>query len=320
MVAAGARAEQSGEPLTASPAHHDALAVLLAGAGERMRRDRPSAWYEPHDHGQRQFHMAPHRIRAMFPGNRWGKTTAMGVEVNSYVRHDERFTPKPKHPAQVLWFCTQFRQFDLLREQLHARCFDKGWTYNGSDNFYEWPGGDRLWIIPGDRDWTYIQGINPDLVCVDEECPVALWRELRARGFGDRATRYIVAATATMGAETWMKGEIYDPWLAEHARVGVDEARAMLVQRHPEIWCWPMGGIEDNPSMGADKVAGFQALTWSSDKEKQVRLRGGFQSWVGDPCFSMEGLDWLRAQRKAWGGTERVGWLEVEQEATNGNP
>lgn len=282
-------------------------ATMVAAA----RVYRPADLYRPHA-GQRRFHAAKHKIRCLFPGNRWGKTTALGVEVNALVR-----TASPA--AQILWFCKDLSQFDLLRPQLEAHCFDRTWTWNGQDHYYKWENGAVLKVVPGDRDWKYIQGTNPDLILVDEECPYSLWNELQARGFGDRDTRYAVAATATSGAESWMRETLYEPWLRFHAERGLDEDGAIEAQLHPEIWCLPKGGIGDNPSL-APKVQSFRALQWrGADKEWAVRNFGGFQAWASDPIFPAEDLEWLKARRKeleAQHGSGAEGLLEIRGPAT----
>lgn len=273
----------------------DAKWIYAARSGD-MRRDRPSNYYDPHKKGQDQFHRAPHRTRALFPGNRWGKTTALGVEVNCYVTHNQRFHAIPTHKTQVMWFCVDFGQFEALQPQLHARCFDAGYKYNETKHIYEWPGGELL-VKSDERDWKNIQGTNPDLIVIDEECPLELFRELGARTFGDRDTRIIVGATATTMSGSWMEKELYRKWLDLHLGMGLDERAAMLEQRHPEIWCWPRGGIGDNPSMDEAKVSRWKAQTWASEKEKKVRDEGGFETSVGDPVFDPSGIDWLRRRR-----------------------
>lgn len=264
---------------------------------------RPADLYRPHA-GQLAFHTAPHRIRALFPGNRWGKTTALGIEVNSYCRPDQCFGPRPTdQPAQVLWFCTEYRQYELLRPRLERDCFDAGWVYNQQDNFYQWPNKARLWIIPGTRDWRFIQGTNPDLVVIDEECPPSLYSELGARGIGDRDTRYLIGATATGGSETWMRERVYEPWKKHHLELGLDEDAAIATQAHPDIFCLPRGSLSENPSMTPEKVALFRGLHWmGGQKEWAVRNFGGFESWSSDPVFAAEDLEWLKERRKGMPG------------------
>lgn len=253
---------------------------------------------------QEQLRIAKHRIRAMFVGNRSGKSIGMAAEV-------QKTMDKPNSIG--VWVCPQFKQFDLLRPDFEKMVFDQGAEYVHDDH-YRWPNGSKCFIIPRERDWQFIQGVNPDLVCVDEECPISLWRELRARGAGSRDTRYIVGATATSGDITWMADDIYEEWASFHADRGMGEEEAMVAQLHPEIWCWPRGGIADNRAMSREKVAYFQSLVWGNAKEHEVRNRGGFQQWVGDAVFSSDDQEWLKAQRAAMAiqfGSHVEGMLEV---------
>lgn len=251
-----------------------------------LARYYPRDLYTPHA-GQARFHSAPHRIRALFPGNRFGKTTAMGVEACDALR-----TPK----SHVVWVAPEYRQFDQVRgEVLERACWDHGWRWNGQDNLYQWPNGSRLFVFSNDSDWRRIQGINPDLVCIDEQCDLALYRECLARGYGRKKTRYIVAATATQ-AESWMEHLIYRPWLDYHAERGLTEDEAAVRQLHPEMWVWPRGGIDDNPIFSADDRASFKSQNWGDEKMRQVRTRGGFMRLVGDAVFDEGGLGWLREQ------------------------
>lgn len=273
-------------------------AATFLGLLRLRQSSRPDDFYEPH-RGQVAFHSSLHRIRAMFPGNRFGKSRAMGTEA-FWTMHGGspfRHIPTPKRPVQVWWVCPEFQQFHKLRPQLEAECFGRGWTWNETDHFYKWENGAQLLVISADKDWTKIQGPNPNLICVDEECPLPLWRELKIRGYGFNDTQYIIAATATKG-ETWMEAEIYRPWLQLHHDLGMDEDQAIAAQRHPTIWCLPKGGIEDNPSIARDKVEQFRGETWASKKEWRVRNFGGFSSWVGDQVFDPEALEWLSRRQK----------------------
>jgi hypothetical protein len=87
---------------------------------EQAREKQPSLFYRPHDRGQIQFHKSPHIVRAMFPGNGWGKTRAMGTEVAWWIDHDHPYQPTPAWPVQIIWFCREFRQFDILKAQLET--------------------------------------------------------------------------------------------------------------------------------------------------------------------------------------------------------
>lgn len=285
-----------------------------------LRKQRPSVFYQPHAHGQLQFHSARHRIRAMFPGNRFGKSFAMANEANWWIQKSHPFQSTPRGFVIALWLCPQFRQFDLLREGFERDVFDAGWTWNGTDSFYTWPGKGQLWVIPGDRDAYYIQGINPDLVLCDEEPPLKLWREFQTRMFGRREgrivrTRYVVAATATEG-ESWMESLMLAPWREHHRALGMNDEQAVAAQQHPDIWCWPYGGIMDNPFASAEDVKHYESIVWRSEEERQVRLRGGFASINGTYVFDRSGVAWLKGRSAELDkdiGVGAVGSLRVER-------
>lgn len=265
-----------------------------------LRKERPSVFYEPHDKGQEQFHRSLHDYRVMFPGNRWGKTTAMGAEANWWITKTHRFQPTPSGFVIVLWICTQFRQYEILKSQLESEVFDRGWSWNGQDNMYTWPDQGQLWVVPGDRDSFYLQGINPDLVLCDEEPPPKLWRELQSRRFGRRdgrtvRTRYCIAATATEG-ESWMEQELMAPWLEHHRSEGLNDRQAVVAQTHPSIWCWPFGGIADNPHATKADYEHQKSIGWRSEAERGVRLHGGFAAIGGTYVFDRGGVDWIKAQ------------------------
>lgn len=271
-------------------AEYEALAAV-----ERVRRASPAIFYEPHQNGQLQFHLAPHKIRCLWPGNRFGKTTAAGTEADHFLRHRSRpgWHRVAKHPQIVFWMVPDLRWWLAMRDQVEEECLTKGFTYNAQNHYYTYPEGDRALIIPSDRNWKYIEGTNPDLVIVEEDIPAVLWRALGMRAFGRRNTRYIIAATAVMGLG-WMYTDLYLPWLEHHQQHGLSELEAMQAQTHPKIWAWPRGSIADNPTMTAEKVEDARSLRWGSDKEKLVRDYGGFQNLAGDCIFDPDGLERLR--------------------------
>lgn len=271
-----------------------------------LKVQHPCHWYTPHTQGQEQFHASKHTIRCLFPGNGWGKTTAAGCEVAYWVEHYHPYQPEsmPKWPVQILWFAQEFRQWELLRPQIEAECLPAGWNWNDQKHRYEWGDGSMVWVISCDRDWTYIQGINPDLCVFDEQPPLKLWREMQMRRRGRRKTRYIFAATATEG-ESWMEKELWQPWQDAHKAVGIDKAREQ--QLHEHIWIWDRGGIDSNPGADETDRKWYHQTTWSSDEEKRVRLHGGFGRFNGRPVFSLEALSAMEARMDEWDKVRGVG-------------
>lgn len=264
--------------------------------------------------GQQQFHCALHPIRIMAPGNGWGGTQAMGAEADAWCRHTNRWQTTPPWPIRVVWFCPEFRQFDLVRANLEEFAIGRLPVFReggfGGPR-YEWPDGSKMYLASYDRSWTHIQGIELDLCCFDEQPPLQLYREILQRRRGRRKVRVICKATQTKGL-SWMAEDIYQPWLDYHRERGLDEEEAMQAQLHPDIWLWPRGSCHDNPGLDAQDDAWYEGRTWSSKKEARVRLWGGFESWAGDPVFDEEAIEWLRSMQDEWAvefGGARTGML-----------
>jgi len=288
-------------------------AATIIAEIERRKLWEPTQFYRPSTPdtarpyaNQVAFHKAPHKIRALFPGNGWGKTRAMGSEVDDWLMGRMRWQQHYKPPCQVLWICPQFSQFDTLLPQIERDCLTKGFSYNGQKHTFTWPNGSVLRLFSADNDWRNIQGVNPHLVVCDEEPPLALWRELQFRRRVVK-TRFILGATATTPG-SWMESEIYLPWLKHHEEQGLGEEGAMNAQSHPAVWCWPRGGISDNPGADTDDAAHYDESTRTMNaKERRVRLRGGFANWSGDCIFDEAGMEWMESQ----GVDGLVGFMEV---------
>lgn len=270
----------------------------LAQRAIRARRRHPHLTYKdgveskPAERRmQRRFHESTHTIRALFPGNGAGKTTTMGVEFDWWAQHNHPYQLTPAHPIVGVWFTLKFQQFEIIREQLERRAFTRGWVWHEQKHMYRWPNGAKLYLFSADSDWTTAQGINPDLVIFDENPPHKIWREMQMRRRGDKKTRYMIGATATQGL-TWMFTDVYQRWLRFHEEKGLDEDQAMVQQLHNFIFCWPKGGIEDNP--GSDQVDRQwynEQVSYASPAEKEVRTRGGFRDFNATPVFDQPQLD-----------------------------
>lgn len=263
----------------------------------------PRHFYHAHSDGQLQFHQAEQIIRALWPGNGFGKTRAAGTEVAWWVFHDHPYQKTPAWPVTIIWCAETYKQFDILREQLESECFGPkrsrvapaGWKWNEQKKQYTFPDGSKLFLISGDSDWKHIQGINPDLIVFDEEPPKKLWNELRMRRRGRRKTRFIFAATATQGL-TWMYHELFKPWLEFHTQRNCTFEQAIARQLKPDIWAWPRGGIDSNPGADAGDRAYYHSQTFSSEAEKRVRMFGGFADFSGLPVFDLQALERMRAR------------------------
>ncbi len=271
---------------------------------ERYRQANPSDDYAPNDKGQVQFHRSTHVIRALFPGNGFGKTRCVAEECHAWCTHSNRWQRTPAWPVDVVWVCPDFGQFGKLQKQIEGETIGDNakFVQTKLGSFYRYPDGSKWWVTSADRSWRFFQGINPDLIVFDEEPPVKLWREGQMRRRGRKKTRYAVAATATNGL-TWMQGAIYEPWLEHHRTEGYSMETAVELQLHPRIWCQPFGSAQDNPANSEEDWEGYQSVQWSSEKEKQVRLRGGFADFSGDGIFDEAGLTRMREEIDRWRNT-----------------
>lgn len=324
----------SSQPELTAAERQQLLAWLAIGdAMEAHRRARPSDWYVPHAYaqerqhtsrqsvrlgrtsGQLQGHQATHIIRVAAPGNGWGGTTWMGCELDAWVTHSNRWQETPAWPIRAVWFCPQFRQFDIVRKNLEEYCLSRPYQFRTSGfggPRYEFPDESTVYLCSYDTSWSHIQGIELDLCCFDEQPPADLWREMLMRRRAKRKTRYICKATQT-GGLSWMAKELYQPWLEWHRARGYAEHEALDLQLHPEIWCWSMGGIHDNPAASDEDCRFYENRRWTSEKEARVRLFGGFESWVGDPVFNAEALERMRqrAEERRQTTPDRHGMLHV---------
>lgn len=264
----------------------------------------PAIRYSPHTRGQLQFHQATHPIRALFPGTGFGKTTAGAAEADAWARHTNRWQPTPPWPVRMIWFAKLGDTYEMLREQLESEIFGSLPTWSSSQKRYTWPDGSILQVALADdsTSWEKWQGINPDLVLCDEQPQPQLWREMLARKRGRKNTRYCVMATATKGI-SWMYPLIYKPWKEFHEAKGLSTSQALVQQLHDRIWVWDKGGIDDNPGASEEQRQWARSIPWASEKERKVRLYGGFEDWVGDAVFDPDALERMRQSAAAMDAT-----------------
>lgn len=291
------------DPSLPQPAAWKERAALF----DALRETRPSDLYQAGhperfadelDRFQLQFHKSQHIVRCMVLGNGAGKTTVAGIEADWWLQHDHPYQETPKHAVTIVWVTLAFKQMDLLRKQLEQQCFTRGWRWNESKHTYTWDAtethkGGTLTVVSADGDWKTVQGVPVDLVVFDEECEQEIWSEFQMRRRVNSKTRYVISATATSG-KRWMYSDCYKPWLAAHGVTDGDEQgirRAMREQRSEYIWCWPRGGIRDNPAHTEADVKWYTyQVAYKSPQEKHVRLQGGFIDLNQSPVFDLEAL------------------------------
>jgi hypothetical protein len=181
------------------------------------------------DNGQYQLHAAKHVFRICAPGNGWGKTTTAAVELDWWARAQHPYQDTPQRSIVALWVCQKFQQFEVMKPKLEAWWPPSvGLSWHGQHHRYLWPNGSACFIFTSESSWETLQGVEPDLVLIDEECDAGLWRELVRRRRPPVETRFLITATATQGL-TWTYRDLYLPWLQFHAKLGMDEQQARRV-------------------------------------------------------------------------------------------
>lgn len=277
----------------------EAIRQIKVDAAVRQTLDNNPTWYYEPSPGQLKFHQSKHEVRFLFPGNGWGKTAAIGHELQAWMTHSNRWRETPKRKISALWFPEDYKQFTLLLDTMREKCWGPLPAWKPHDHHsLVWPNGNTLYVAPKDRSWKKVQGVPIDLVLFDEHFPMKLYTEMMVRGRGDRRTEIVIAATMTLGL-TWEYSKIYRRWLDFHQELGFTEEQAMQAQQHHSIFCWPRGGILDNPSMTErDRKKMDEDIPYTNDKEKQVRMGGGFQDWSGDAVFNEDAVAWMLAEMK----------------------
>lgn len=263
-------------------------------------RARPRELLNPFDNpGQMGFLQSRHIYRLLHPGNGFGKTTVMAMDVDMLIQGDDPFKPEiiPKNKERVVvWITKKYQQWQIIREPIERKVFTAGWTWNETYKVYKWPGKGKMFVFSGESDWELMQGPEPDLIVFDEHPPLQMWKESIARRRGSNPCRFTVGATLTTGI-TWYVRDMIQPWEQHHKLLGLSMDQAHEKQLHPDVWCWLRGGIRDNPSM-TEKDFRFYERAFSSQsvssKEKEVRLRGGYADLAGDGVFDAEALSDMR--------------------------
>jgi hypothetical protein len=272
----------------------------LTAAVELARQSAPSRFFVPSER-QRAYLAAPHVVRVLATGNGFGKTTLMALDANARATHSSRWQESPDWPQIMLWFAPQKAQFAFLRPQLEEDVFGDqcAWKPPSGDlpGRYEWPDGSRLYLVSygkGEGTWKGLQGINPDVIYFDENPPHSLWREMRMRRRGKRKTRFVLAATQTEG-RTWPAKEFYEPWKARAVADGLSVEEMRERQTHPWAWIADRGGHWDNPSLSDADHEWYEAQVWpGGQREREVRMNGGFADWSAAEVFDHDALRRLR--------------------------
>lgn len=271
--------------------------MIAERALEYLADHRPAMLFDPHDNGQIQALCSDHKYRILIPGNGWGKTTCMAVDNDCLMQRDDPFKPhmmpKPDRPTTSIWYCQKYQQWEMMAPDVEE-VFTRGWKWHSQKHYYEWPNGSRTFILSSDSDWTAIQGVQIDAVYFDEHPDRKFWNEMMYRRRGKKKTRYMVAATMTQGM-TWFVTQLIQKVEKSYTEQGLTAARALELQPHPEYFLWNVGGVESNPATTDEDREHYESIETASEKERHVRLKGGYADFTGEPVFNLEALERMTA-------------------------
>lgn len=263
--------------------------------GQRRREElcalHPPYAFKPHRNGQFQALSSTHTYRVLIPGNGWGKTTVMAADADLLMQQNDPYKPAvmPRgRPSTAIWVTQKYQQFEVMRPDLESM-WSVGWQWSAQKHLYSWPNGSRLFILSSDSDWSAIQGVEIDAVYFDEHPDRKLWVEMQFRRRGKKRTRYMVAATMTLGI-TWFVQDVVIPAEAIGRELGITQRDRLEQQPHPTTFLWDVGGITDNPSMTEEDAEHYAQVTGLSDKEREVRMGGGYADFQGEAVFDPKAL------------------------------
>lgn len=179
---------------------------------ERRRKDDPLKYAKRHKK-QVEAHMAQQAIRALFWGNRVGKTEWGAMEVAEYATgHHEHRSVLP--PFQIWAACPSYdvqkdtTQPKLLRYLPEKDIKSKTWLRKGVLKEIELNNGVTIIFKSYEQGREKFQGAGVRLIWFDEEPPRDIWEECFVRVEAGQQLDVILTMTAIKGM-TWVYDEIY---------------------------------------------------------------------------------------------------------------
>jgi phage terminase large subunit len=231
---------------------------------ELIRQEKVLETFQPHA-GQEGFLKAPQKIRAMFSGNGFGKTTALAVDL--IYAHTESHPYRDTSLVRHSWFLISgFDKAEDYWNEIKRWCPpSKLPTVNkmgtSAIKRLEWPNGSITTFYSHDQDAGKLEGTNIDALYCDEPPPRDLWIAAY-RGLRNNPDYYIVIA-GTPISEPWMYEEIYMPW---------------HLKKDPNIYII-QGSTYENPYLSKQWIKDFEGRL--TEDERASRIHGEFSHLAG---------------------------------------
>lgn len=238
----------------------------LLSERERRRSERPLDYCQRHPK-QIDAHEAVQAVRALFWGNRVGKTEWGAMEVAEYaLAHHKHRDVKP--PFQIWAACPSYdvqkdtTQPKLLRYLPKKRIKSITWLRKGVIKEIELDNGVSIVFKSYEQGAEKFQGAGVRLIWFDEEPPHDIWEESFVRVEAGQQLDVILTMTAVKGM-TWVYDTIY------------------LDTGNPDLYI-SEAGWDDNPYLTEGQKA--QMSRGLSESAIQVRRHGKFVKRVGMVC------------------------------------
>lgn len=231
---------------------------------ELIVKEKVLETFKPHT-GQQAFLSSKARLRALFSGNGFGKTTAVCIDlVYTHTRsHPYRDSNRVVHS----WFIvpgldkTEDYWNEIKRWCPPTKLPKPNKMGTSGIRRLEWPNGTITTFYSHDQDAGKLEGTNIDALYCDEPPPRSLWIAA-FRGLRNNPEYFVVLA-GTPISEPWLYEEVYQPGMSK---------------KDPNIFI-SQGSTYDNPHLSKDWVKDFESRL--SDDEKRVRLHGEFAHLQG---------------------------------------
>jgi phage terminase large subunit-like protein len=206
------------------------------------------------------FHQSLAKGRAIFGGNRSGKTEAGAAEFALWITGSQRYRPRKRVKAGTGWICTE--STEIQREIVQPKILKwlpkskiKKITYiqRGIIDFIELIDGWHINFKNYEQGADKYQGKDVDIAWCDEEPPKDIWTEIQMRLI-DRGGVTLLTMTPVNGM-TWVYQEIWEK------------------NKTNNIECFLMD-MDSNPYLPQEEKD--RVLAGLTDQEKQIRKEGKF--------------------------------------------
>lgn len=233
----------------------------------RYNRDRevdPLNYYIPHP-GQLPFHCSTAKIRAMFGGNRSGKTEAGAAETGFYSKQSQEYRSRPIRKDVKILVGSESNEYnrDIIVPKLRkwipkSHIIKEVRIQRGFVDFWQLSNGGIIKFKNYEQEADKWAGDDYDLIWLDEQPPHDIWKECLLRII-DRDGGILLTMTPIKGM-TWVYPEVW-----ENNGVGGIECFLMDMDINPHL------------SQAAKDVV----LANLTEQEKKIRKEGKFVALHG---------------------------------------